>query len=359
VNVDKVVIVGAGLAGARAAETLRARGFDGDVVMIGDEPVAPYERPALSKEYLAGSREPSRLLLRPRAFWESSGIDLRLGERVVRVDYGRRIAVTGRGDELAWDAIVLATGARPRRLPIALPRAVHVLRTLADATALRGALVPGARLVVVGGGFVGAEVASTAVSLGVDVTVVEAGAAPLARPLGKEVGRLLARRFRDDGVDLRTRAGVASVDAGVDGRRVTVVLTDGSRLTADAALVAVGVEPELGLLPGCPDGRVHPCGDVVGPGHWTSAARDGVAAAHRIMGLEPPPPQPHYVWSDQFGLRLQLVGEPSRTAAVELDGCDRSFTARYRDEHGRLVAALLANRPHEVAVLRRELPLAA
>ena len=173
-----VAIVGAGLAGARTAETLRAEGFDGRVVLIGDEPVAPYERPALSKEYLAGTRDEDSLLLRKPSFWEDSGIELVLGERVVDIDPVGRIARTSRGTELRFDELVIATGARPRRLPLDLPDGVHELRTLADARALREELVPGARLVVIGGGFVGAEVASTARSLGVDVTIVEAAPAP-------------------------------------------------------------------------------------------------------------------------------------------------------------------------------------
>ena len=151
-----VVIVGAGLAGARAAETLRAEGFDGRVLLVGEEPVAPYERPALSKEFLAGTRDEKSLLLRPAAFWKERGIELLLGRRIVAVDAAAQTVRTSRGDDLPFDALVLATGARPRRLPLELPAGVHELRTLADARALRQELVPGAHLVVIGGGFVGA-----------------------------------------------------------------------------------------------------------------------------------------------------------------------------------------------------------
>jgi NADPH-dependent 2,4-dienoyl-CoA reductase/sulfur reductase-like enzyme len=354
-----VVIVGAGLAGARTAETLRALGLEGRVTLVGDEPVAPYERPALSKEFLAGAREAERLLLRPHAFWQERGIELRLGRRVVSVDRARRVAIADGDVELPWDALVLATGARPRRLPLVAPQGVHALRTLDDARRLRDSLVPESRLVVIGGGFVGAEVASTALGLGVRVQMVEAGPAPLARPLGAEVGRLLAKRYRAHGLELHAGVGVAFLSANAAGRLSSVVLTDGRELRADAALVAIGVEPDTWLAPSRPHPDIHLCGDLVGPGHWTSAAVDGAAVAHRILGLEPPAPQPPYVWSDQFGLRLQLVGDPRSTVAVELEGDDDSFAVRYRDETGATVGALLANRPRDVAALRRELPLAA
>jgi 3-phenylpropionate/trans-cinnamate dioxygenase ferredoxin reductase subunit len=350
-----VVIAGAGLAGARAAETLRAEGFDGRVVLVGDEPSAPYERPALSKEFLAGARDEESLLLRRPSFWDERAIELVLGSRVAHVDPIERVATTSRGRALRFDALVLATGARPRRLPLERPDGVHELRTLADARALREELVPGSRLVVIGGGFVGAEVASTARSHGVEVTIVEAGAAPVARVLGDAVGRLLADRWRAHGVDVRLRTGVASIRAGVSGRVESVLLTDGSELRADAVLVGVGVEPARELLPERAAPHVHAAGDVVGPGHWTAAALDGAAAARRILGLEVPPAQPHYVWSDQFGLRLQVVGTPGGDDALELDGGGESFAVRYLDANGRTRAALLANRPRDAAALRRAL----
>ena len=262
-----VVIAGAGLAGARAAETLRAEGFDGRVVLVGEEPVAPYERPALSKEFLAGGRDEKSLLLRRPGFWDDRGIELLLGRRVVAADPVARVARTSRGDELRFDDLVVATGARPRRLPLEAPAGVHELRTLADARLLREELAPGARLVVIGGGFVGAEVASTARSLGVEVTIVEAAPAPVARVLGNAVGRLLAERWRAHGVDVRLGTGLAQFRADASGRIASVLLTDGGELRADAVLVGVGVEPVRELLPERPATHVHPAGDVVGPGH--------------------------------------------------------------------------------------------
>jgi 3-phenylpropionate/trans-cinnamate dioxygenase ferredoxin reductase component len=349
-----VVIVGAGLAGARAAETLRAEGFDGRVLLLGEERVAPYERPALSKEFLAGGRDEESLLLRKPGFWDDRGIELRLGRRVVSVDPAGRTARTSR-ETLTFDHLVVATGARPRRLPLERPEGVHELRTLANARALREELVPGARLVVVGGGFVGAEVASTARTLGVQVTIVEAAPAPVARVLGNAVGRLLADRWRTHGVDVHLRTGLVSFRADASGRISSVLLTDGTELRADVVLVGVGVEPVRELLPDRPALHVHAAGDVVGPGHWTAAALDGAAAARRILGLPPAPPAPHYVWSDQFGLRLQVVGSPDPDDPFDLDGDDDSFSIRYLDRSGHTRAALFANRPAEAAELRRRL----
>jgi NADPH-dependent 2,4-dienoyl-CoA reductase/sulfur reductase-like enzyme len=325
-----VLIAGAGLAGARTAETLRSLGFDGRIVLAGDEPHPPYERPALSKELLAGTRE--SVELRPRSHWRDLGIDLRLGSRVGALRDGT--ALVGR-DRVAWDALVLATGSRLRR--------PGGLRTLADARRLRTQLVPGTRLAIVGAGFVGCEVASTAAALGVDVTIVEAAQAPLERILGAEVGALLAERIRAHGVDLRLGT------------------TDVPR--HDAILWAVGVEPDrrlLGDLAVDDCGRtqypgIYAAGDVTGSGHWTAAAGQAVAAAHAILGEERPYREPPYFWSDQFGLRLQLVGEPAGAAWAVLEGEPDDFRADYHAADGRRVATLLANRPADVAPARREL----
>jgi 3-phenylpropionate/trans-cinnamate dioxygenase ferredoxin reductase component len=353
------VVVGAGLAGARCAETLRAEGYDGELVLVGEEPVPPYERPALSKEFLAGRRDADDLLLRPESFWAEQRIELVLGERVTEIDHDRRTATTRSGRELRWEAIVLATGARPRRLPFPAPEGVHVLRTLADAVALREELVPGARLTIVGGGFVGAEVASTARSLGVDVTLLEAGALPFAHALGRELGARLAERYRDHGVDIRTEAVASAFETTSDGRVTGVVLGDGSVVASDAVLTAVGVEPahELGHVVEPP---LYACGDNAGSrGHWTGAAAEAVEVARRLLGLDPLPKQPPFFWSDQFGLRLQLVGDTTDATAVEVEGSQDSFVARYHARGGKLVAALASNRPTEVGRLRVEVAAAA
>jgi NADPH-dependent 2,4-dienoyl-CoA reductase/sulfur reductase-like enzyme len=256
---------------------------------------------------------------------------------------------------LRFVVAVVATGARPRRLPLERPDGVHELRTLADAERLREELSPGARLVVVGGGFVGAEVASTARRLGVDVTIVEAAHAPVARVLGSEVGLVLAERWRARGVHVHLRTGVAHIRSDARGRVSSLLLTDGSVLRADVVVVGVGVEPAGELLPPRPALHVRGAGDVTGPGHWTAAAAAGAAAARGILGLPMPPEQPAYVWSDQFGLRLQVVGTPRPEHRLVLDGTDDCFAVAYVDELGVTRAGVFANRPVDAAALRRRL----
>ena len=354
-----VLIVGAGLAGARTAETLRAEGFDGELTLVGEEPFAPYERPALSKEFLSGEKSASDLFLRPRSFWNGQRIELVLGQRVAMVDRERRVATTSAGRLIGWDALVLATGARARRLPFDAPAGVHVLRTLADAQALRRELLPGTRLAVVGGGFVGAEVASTARKLGVDVTLLEAGSAPFSRALGPELGARLAERYIDHGVDIRTETAAAAFLSLPGGRVKGVQLADGEVVEVDVVLVAVGVEPahELGAEPAPP---IYACGDNAGSrGHWTGAAAEAVGVARRILELDPLPEQPPFFWSDQFGLRLQLVGDTTHADEVELEGTHESFIARYRAQGGKLVAALASNQPAAMGGLRLEVAAAA
>lgn len=353
-----VAIVGAGLAGARTAETLRAEGFDGRILVFGDEPIGPYERPALSKEFLAGTRDETSLLVRAPEFWERRAVELRLSTRVVAVDPISRRLTTARDQVLPFDEIVLATGARPRRLPLELPDGVYELRALADAKRLREELVPGARLVVIGGGFVGAEVASTARTLGVEVTIVEAAPAPVARVLGNDLGLALAERWRAHGVAVRLGVGVSHVRADALGRVGSLLLTDGSEVRADVVVVGVGVQPADELLPPRPALHVRTAGDVTGPGHWTAAATAGAAAARGILGLPVPPEPPAYVWSDQFGLRLQVVGTPRPEHQIVFDGGRDSFAVEYRDELDVIRAGVFANRPADAAALRRRLAAA-
>ncbi len=375
---DTVVIVGAGLAGARCAETLRAEGFDGRVLLVGEEHAPPYERPALSKDMLAGTKEPTDLALRPDGFWAELEIELLTGTRVARVDSRARTAVTADGRILPWTSLVLATGAQARTLP-GLPGGVHVLRTLADAVALRRELRPGRRLAVVGAGFIGGEVATSAASLGVDVAVIEAAEVPLERVLGREGGSLIADRYRERGVELRLGAGLASFRRGPGDRVRGVLLSDGTEIACDAAVLGIGADPVApvgtpagdGGIPTDACGRtslpgVYACGDVAStfrPGlgrrvrveHWTSAAGQGAAVAHAILGRDEPHDDPPFFWSDQLGLRLQYVGHGEGWTRAEVDGDPASFSVRYLDENGRLVAGLLANRPRETAALRREL----
>jgi NADPH-dependent 2,4-dienoyl-CoA reductase/sulfur reductase-like enzyme len=348
--VSGVVIVGAGLAGARCAETLRAGGYTGPVTLVGEEPWAPYERPALSKELLRGERGAADLALRPAGWWAEQGVDLLLGTRVDAVE-PRLGRVWAGGRELRYETLVLATGARARRLG-----AAATIRTIGDALRVRTAVLASRRVAVVGAGFLGAEVASSAVALGLEVTLADVAPLPLSRVAGPEVGELLAQRYRAAGVELRL------------GRPFEP--PPGARVVA-----AVGAEPAgelLGAVGGIPTdacGRtalrsVYACGDaaVFGGGrveHWTSAAAQGACVARALLGEPEPLREQPYFWSDQFGLRLQMVGRAEGWAHVELQGSAECFRARYLAPDGRTLAVLLANRAREVAAARRELAEAA
>ncbi len=366
-----ILVAGAGLAGSRVAETLRHLGHEGPIVLVGDEPHAPYERPALSKELLTGGR--TDVSLRPDGHWADRGIELLTGISVTQVDPGSRTALVG-ATPVSYEALVVATGARARRLPG--PAGVHHLRTLADARGLDSEVDESTRVVVVGAGFIGAEAASSLLERAASVTIVEPLAAPLVRILGPDVGGILARRYRRSGVDLRLGVGVRGFVGA--GRVSGVELDDGTVLPADVVVVGIGAVPESPLggaievdesgrsaLPG-----VYACGDVAAwwrPSlgrrlrveHWTSAAGQAAAVAHAIHGAPAPYDEPPYFWSDQFGLRLQHVGHAEEWQAVVLDGDEDAFTARYVDGAGRLLAALAVNRARAVPALRKELAVAA
>lgn len=379
-----VLIAGAGLAGARCAETLRAVGFDGSVLVAGDEPHPPYERPALSKELLAGTRTAGSLAQRPAGFWADAEIAFERGAAVSEVDLGGRTALVG-SRPVRWRHLVLATGARARRLPgIPEMSGVHHLRTLDDATALRADLRPGARIVVIGAGFIGAEVASTACALGLEVVMVEDAPIPLARVLGPEVGARVAARMRAHGVDLRLGMRVARVlDRG--GRVRAVELGDGELLPCDCVLVGVGAtpnadQPSLSGLARADDGGIatdacgrteHPgvyaCGDVasawrpaagrnVRREHWTAAAAGARSVANAVVGVESPDHSESFFWSDAFGWRLQMVGEAGGHLRAEVcDDADDGFLVRYLDGRGDMRGGLAVNRPEALAPLRRQL----
>ena len=382
---SSVLIIGAGLAGTRCAETLRARGFDGPLVLAGAEPHAPYERPALSKTLLSGERDVASLALRDADFWPSAGIALRLGSPVVKVDIDERRAYTACGETLAYEALVIATGAYPRRHP-ALSRlpGTHHLRTVEDAACLRDSLVARKRLAIVGAGLIGAEVASTARDLGAEAMLIEAGPAPLARAFGGSIGALLCERWRNAGVAIRTNTHVVAALPDRRGRLAGLAFDDGTSLACDDVLVAIGAVPATRLvsyqLRIAPDGGIatDECGRTSAPGvfacgdvtswhrhaidaglrteNWTSAANQAAIVARCILGEESPPGDvPLYGWSDQFGLRLQHISTGGAWQSVEIEHGPDDFEARYLDRHGRPVAALVANRPRAVAGLRREL----
>ncbi|MEV0494700.1 NAD(P)/FAD-dependent oxidoreductase [Streptomyces atratus] len=331
-----VVVVGAGLAGIRTAEQLRAAGFRGGITLVGAERHLPYDRPPLSKQVLTGEWDPERIVLCGTSRLDELGISARFGAAAVSLHEGR--VGLADGTEVSGDAIVIATGVAARRLP-GQPDTAHTLRTLDDTLALREALATARSLLVVGAGFVGAEVAGAARAHGIEVTVVEAMPVPFTRALGPEIGAVCARLLTDAGVDLRTGARLERFTEGSG-----VELTDGTCLDADVLLVGVGGVPELGWLEtsGVDTSAGVPCdarGRVEGlPGvwavgdvaawrdpargglhrseHWTNAADQAAAVARDIVGAEAPTPSTPYFWSDQFGLKIQLVGRPELADTV-------------------------------------------
>lgn len=378
-----VVVVGASLAGLRAAEELRRLGFDGRLVMVGAEMHLPYDRPPLSKELLAGEMQPEDTALRKQPYDDLS-IDWRLGRRGEHLDVANRTVTLDDGERIEFTGCVIATGARPRVLPGTPALAgIHVLRTLDDCLAIRADLEHGARVVVVGAGFIGAEVAATCRGRHLEVTMLEALPTPMVRGLGPVLGDVLARLHRAHGVDLRTGVGVAGFD-GVD-RVERVRLDDGATVDADVVVVGVGVEPATAWLQGsgialdngvvC-DATLAAAPGIVSAGdvcrwpnalfdgesmrleHWTNAAEQGVAAAQRLLADDgaavPFAPVP-FVWSDQYDLKIQVAGHVRGDDTVEIvDGSleELRFVAAV-GRAGRLVGAVGFSRPRVLMQYRR------
>jgi 3-phenylpropionate/trans-cinnamate dioxygenase ferredoxin reductase subunit len=397
---DTIAVVGASLAGLSAARALRAAGFDGRLIVIGDEKHDPYDRPPLSKDFLAGRQQAEDLALSMPSDAELK-VEWRLGQRAtaLRPQENGYLIELADAEPVPCDGVVIATGARARQLPAAGSgplRGVHTLRTLDDALALRAELVPGARLVVVGGGFIGAEIASTALELGAQVTLVEVASTALAGPLGEELGAVFAALHVTRGVQVLTGVPVESlIPAGdqVSGVR----LADGRELPADVVLVGIGSIPNTewlagsGILGAGPDGDlaagvaiteggatnlpgVVATGDcaathsrfadrVVRYEHWTNALQHPALAAATLLGV-PAPRQPAtagvpYFWSDQHGLRLQFAGHYHPGDVVEIvegDVASHSFVAVYR-RADRLVAVLGIGQPKVFGRWRKQLAL--
>ncbi len=378
-----VAVIGASLAGLSAARALRAQGFDGDLTIVGGEQRRPYDRPPLSKEFLAGDIGEDALAL--EADDDDLNAEWLLGVHATRLDVGATSVELDDGTTIHADGIVVATGARARTWPGSEHLAgVHVLRTIDDAVALRDEMRPGARLVVIGAGFIGAEVASTAVKLGLDVMVVEAALAPLAGPLGVPLGAAVARLHTEHGTRLLCGAPVAGL-LGTD--RVTgIELTDGRRLAADVVVVGIGAIPNVEWLRDSPvdlaNGALCDAGgattvpNVVAVGdcaawhepsigwphrveHWAGALeRPAIAVGTLLAGRhDGTPAKPPYFWSDQYGRRIQFAGiaDPSDEITFEVGSLrDASFLAVYRRE-GQPVAVLGINQPKLFTRWRRQL----
>jgi 3-phenylpropionate/trans-cinnamate dioxygenase ferredoxin reductase subunit len=385
---SSIVIVGASLAGLRAAEEIRHLGHKGAVVVMGDELHAPYDRPPLSKQLLSGKWDVARIHHHAPEKLDTLGLEFRLGRRATGLDTQARTVSCSDGSEVHYDGLVIATGARARWLPGTEGMAgVRTLRTLDDCLGLRAdfqRIGGAARLVVIGAGFIGAEVAATCHGLGADVTIVEALPTPLAGAIGEQMGEACAGLHRDAGVALRVGVGVERVVPSSDGTSATVVhLTDGTALPADVVVVGIGVEPVVDWLGDsgvsldngvvCDDrlfaaDNVVAAGDVarwthVGLGedirieHWTNAAEGGAVAARNLMvgsaDAESYAPVPFF-WSDQYGAKIQVIGRPRpEDEVVVVDGTvqDRKLVALYR-RGDRLSAALAISRPRQLMAYR-------
>ncbi|MGH3437787.1 MAG: NAD(P)/FAD-dependent oxidoreductase [Sciscionella sp.] len=379
-----VTVVGASLAGLSAARALREQGYEGRILVVGDEWHHPYDRPPLSKEFLAATVSSADLALRTP---DDDALDVRwmLGRSAVQLDTSGTAVVLDSGQRLVSDGVVIATGARPRKLPGPRMRGVHTLRTVEDAVALRSALSPGARLVVIGAGFIGAEVAATASALGVEVTIVEALSAPLAGPLGTDMGAVCASLHAEHGVKLITSAGNARL-AGA-GRVTAVRFGDGRELPADVVVVGIGAVPATDWLaysgltvdggvltdsrcattiPGvvavgdCAISRHPGTGELRRVEHWTNALQRPTVAVATLLGRDYQPPvsaRVPYFWSDQYGVRIQFAGyyrPGDHVEVVDGDTTARRFVAVYR-RAGTPSAVLAMNDSKPFNRWRREL----
>lgn len=383
-RISRLVIVGASLAGLRTAQAARRAGFEGELVMVGEEPHLPYTRPPLSKELLAGEHPDDRVEFP----CDTLDAEWRLGVSASRLDRQRRRVVLSDGDEIAYDRLILATGSRPRRWPGAGAEleGVHVLRTIEDALALRAAFDRRPRVAIVGAGFIGCEVAQTARKAGLDVTLIDIAATPML-PLGPELGEWCAELHRGHGVDVRLGTGVAGLVG--DGRVEAVDLTGGERVDADVVVVGLGAVPNTEWLAGsglqadpglaC-DGTLTSAADpdILGAGdivswphpladgedvrieHWTVAAEQGQLAGRNVLASPSEREAyraPPYFWSDQYDVKIQSIGMPARAERLELlestpDGSRRVYAG---ERNGRLVGAIAINGARRLGAYRMAL----
>lgn len=365
------VIVGASLAGAKAAETLRADGFDGQVILIGEESVRPYERPPMSKSYLRGESSFDEAAVHSETFYADNRIELRTFETVTSIDRAAGEVTVSTGERIHFDAVLLATGASPRRLtvPGADLGGVHYLRSVADAEALREAITGGSPVAVIGGGWIGCEVAASARQLGAEVALIEMGELPLQRVLGPEVGRFYRDVHAAHGVDLHLATGVEALvgDKVVEG----VKLSDGKTIEAGAVVVGIGVEPRLELAEAAglqiDNGvvtdqylatsapNIYAAGDVANAWHpvfeqrirlehWSSALNQGPVAAKNMLEQRVPYERIPYFFSDQYDVGMEYTGHAPSWDQVVFRGDPSSgaFIAFWLRE-GRVAAGMNVN----------------
>jgi NADPH-dependent 2,4-dienoyl-CoA reductase/sulfur reductase-like enzyme len=369
-----VVVIGGGLAGAKTVEALRDQGYDGEISQVTAERHLPYERPPLSKSYLAGESAFDDAVVHPAQWYQDNQVDLRTGVRATAVDAAAHRVLLADGDSLGYDKLVLATGAVPRRLPVpgADADGVHYLRTRDDSDAIRSAFGEGRRLVVIGGGWIGLEVAAAARGAGTEVTLVEAAELPLLGVLGTELATVFAELHRAHGVRLRLGAKVEEFTT--DGGRVTGVRVDGELVPADAVVVGIGVAPDVTLAESAglavdngvlvdahlrtSDADIYAVGDIanhdhpllgrrVRVEHWATALNQPAVAVAALLGGEAPYTELPYFFSDQYDLGMEYLGfaPPGSYDRVVVRGDldKREFVAFWLDGESHLLAAMNVN----------------
>ncbi|MBX9609206.1 MAG: FAD-dependent oxidoreductase [Gammaproteobacteria bacterium] len=376
-----MVVVGAGQAGQQLCDSLRRGGYEGRLVLVGDEPVLPYQRPPLSKKFLTGALEAERLLLRPESFYEKANVELRIARRVTAIDRAARTLTLNDGEVLAWSGLALTTGTRIR--PLSVPGAaeadVHYVRSLADGEALKARLATAERLAVIGGGFIGLEVAAIARELGKQVVVIEAAERLMARAVAPRVSAFYAELHRAHGVEVLLGTGIEAI-RGADGRHV-VLTTDGREHAVDLIVAGIGVVPnsELAEAAGlaCHNGIVvdvhartsDPAIVAAGDCTWhmngflerdirlesvQNAVDQAKTAAASLLGRDEPYRQVPWFWSDQYDVKLQIagIGMPHDEAVLRGDPASRQFSVYYF-RAGALVGVDSMNRPAEHMAARK------
>lgn len=382
---QKITVVGASLAGLTTVRALRTQGFEGRIVVVGDEEHAPYDRPPLSKEFLAGTASEDDVQLTDPEDAELE-VEWMLGRTANALDTSGQAVVLDDGHRIVTDGAILATGARARTFPNPVPEGVQTLRTLDDARSLRKELTPGARLVVIGAGFIGAEIASTAVGLGCEVDIVEPVAVPLQRALGVDMGAVCGRLHAQNGVRMHAETGIAELLG--DPRVTAVRLDDGRELPADVVVVGIGAQPNVEWLAGSgvsldngvrTDARgftnipeVMAVGDCANSyraytaqparlEHWTNALQQPAATVAALLGQEHTAPAHHavpYFWSDQYGHKIQFAGHRTENCSVEIEEGDPDsgeFLAVYVDQTGSATGVLAIDRARSFGRWRRQL----
>jgi len=347
------IIVGGGLAGAIAAQTLREEGFDGRITLLGDEPHRPYERPPLSKDYLQGKADRDSIFAHPEPWYAEHAVELRLGTAVTSLDPGARTVTTATGVQLGYDKLLLTTGSTPRRLTVAGADldGVHYLRSVDDSERIKAGFAQAHRVAIIGAGWIGLETAAAARNAGLDVTLLEQAELPLLRVLGPETAPIFADLHRDHGVHLRCQVAVAELTSR-KGAVTGVILSDGSRIDADMVLVGVGITPNIQLAADAglevdngilvdehlrtSDLNIFAAGDVANAynprlgrhirvEHWANARRQGATAGKAMLGQDAVDARPSYFFSDQYDLSMEYTGD------IGPSGYDQVIFRRYAD----------------------------